>query len=271
MNAKLAPSDALAIGVEAARAAGAILAERFGAPAAGVRSKTSATDLVSEADERAEHTIVGFLRARRPDDAIVAEEGSAVAGRTGVRWYVDPLDGTINFLYGIPHWCVAICCADARGAVAAIVYDPLRDELFTAMRRAGAWLNDAPVATTGKRKLAEALVATGFAYVADARRRQGRILAGVVAEVRDVRRNGSASLDLAWVAASRLDAYFESVDKPWDWMPGALLVREAGGRVTELTPADPALPRIVASGPGIHDALTRLLARAVQKSEKPID
>src|SRR5205814_8414149 len=105
---------------------------------------------------------VGCLRARRPAAAVVAEEGSAVAGRTGVRWYVDPLDGTINFLYGIPHWCVAICCADARGAVAAIVYDPLRGELFTAKPRAGAWLHDAPVATTGTRQLAEGHVATGL-------------------------------------------------------------------------------------------------------------
>jgi myo-inositol-1(or 4)-monophosphatase len=118
---------------------------------------------------------------------------------------------------------------------------------------------------TDRSELASALVATGFAYVTENRKRQGTILAEVIGEVRDVRRAGSASLDLAWVAAGRLDAYFESVDKPWDWMAGALLVREAGGRVTELSPKDPALPRIVASAPAIHDALIALLERATAK------
>jgi len=267
----LPAADALAIGVEAARAAGAVLVERFGGPVSGLRSKSSATDLVSEADERAEHTIVGYLRARRPDDGIIAEEGSEASGRTGLRWYVDPLDGTINFLYGIPHWCVAICCADAQGPLAAAIYDPLRDELFSGMRGAGAWLNDVPLRANGKNDLASALVGTGFAYIASSRRMQGRILASVIGEVRDIRRNGSASLDLAWTAAGRFDAYFESVDQPWDWMAGTLLVREAGGRVTELSPADPALPRIIASAPAIHDALNRLLERAVHKAQNSID
>jgi myo-inositol-1(or 4)-monophosphatase len=245
--------------------------ERFGGPAAGVRSKSSATDLVSEADERAERTIVGYLRVRRPDDSIVAEEGSSAKGATEIRWFIDPLDGTINFLYGIPHWCVAICCADQSGALAGIIYHPLRDELYTATRGGGAFLGESSLRVSRKTELASSLIGTGFAYVADARHLQGRILAEVVGEVRDVRRNGSASLDLAFVAAARLDGYFESVDAPWDWMAGALLVREAGGRVTELHPANPALPRIVASAPAIHDALNRLLAKAVQKAEKPID
>ena len=267
----LSSEDAVAIAVEAARAAGAILVERFRGPASGVRSKSTATDLVSEADERAERTIVGYLRARRPDDGVVAEEGSSAKGATGIDWYIDPLDGTINFLYGIPHWCVAICCADPSGALAGVIYDPLRDELFTATRGGGAFAGGARLAVTEKADLASALIGTGFAYVADARNLQGRILAGVVGNVRDVRRNGSASLDLAWVAARRFDGYFESVDAPWDWMPGALLVREAGGRVTELHPENPAFPRIVASAPAIHDALNRLLAEAVQKAQEPID
>ena len=124
---------------------------------------------------------------------------------------------------------------------------------------------------TDKRDLASALVATGFGYDAAQRVTQGRIVANIVAEVRDIRRFGSAALDLSWVAAGRYDAYFESVDKPWDWMGGAMLVREAGGRVTELTPSDPAFPRIIASGPGVHEALTRLLASAVHKAQNSID
>ena len=260
----LTAGDALEIAVGAARAAAAVLVERFGGPAAGLRAKSSATDMVSEADERAERAVVSHIRERRPDDALVAEEGSEVTGRSGVQWYIDPLDGTTNYLYGVPHWAVTICCADARGALAGVVYDPLREELFSATRGGGARLGDRPLRVTDKTDLATALVATGFAYVAESRKLQARILAGVLGEVRDVRRLGSASLDLAYVASGRFDAYFESVDQPWDWMAGALLVREAGGRVSQLTPANPALPRIVASGSALHDALLELLTKATE-------
>jgi myo-inositol-1(or 4)-monophosphatase len=217
---------------------------------------------VSEADRASERLIVERIRHARPDDALVAEEGSEADGRSGVRWYIDPLDGTINYLYGIPHWAVTICCADPGGALAGIVFDPLRDEMFAAMRGGGAVLGPRKLRVSERADLARALIATGFAYGAESRRLQGRIAAAILGEVRDIRRAGSASLDLAWVSAGRLDGYFESVDKPWDWMAGALLVREAGGRVTQLEPDDPAFPRIIASGPGIHDSLVTLLARA---------
>jgi myo-inositol-1(or 4)-monophosphatase len=267
----LTPKAALALATEAARQAGALLLELRRSPATGIRSKSSATDLVSEADEKAEEAIVAAIRGKRPDDAIVAEEGSGVRGTSEVSWFVDPLDGTINYLYGIPHWSVSICCADGAGALAAVVFDPLRDELFSSARGDGARLGANRLRVSDKQDLATALVATGLGYGADQRATQGRIIANVVAEVRDLRRFGSAALDLSWVAAARFDAYFESVEKPWDWMAGAMLVREAGGRVTELTPADPAAPRIVASGPGVHDALTRLLANAVHKAQNSID
>jgi myo-inositol-1(or 4)-monophosphatase len=255
-------ADALTLATVAAREAGALLLELRRSPAIGVRSKSSATDLVSEADERAERAIVTAIRQRRPDDALVAEEGSSARGSSGVSWYVDPLDGTINYLYGIPHWSVSICCADGTGPLAAVVFDPLRDELFSATRGGGARLGEQRLAVTDKRELASALVATGFGYDEAQRVTQGRILANVMGEVRDIRRFGSAALDLCWIAARRYDAYFESVDKPWDWMGGAMVVREAGGRVTQLTPANPAFPRIIASGAGIHDALVTLLDRA---------
>ncbi|HEV8468105.1 MAG TPA: inositol monophosphatase family protein [Candidatus Limnocylindria bacterium] len=261
-SAALTATEALEIAIGAARAAAALLVERFGGPAAGLRAKSSEVDMVSEADVGAERAVVTYIRERRPDDALVAEEGSQTAGRSGIQWYIDPLDGTTNYLYGVPHWAVAICCADAHGALAGVVYDPLRDELFSALRAGGARVGDRRLATTTKADLATALVATGFGYGAAQRETQGRILARVAGEVRDVRRFGSASLDLAYVAAGRWDAYFESVDKPWDWMAGALLVREAGGRVSELTPADPALPRIVASGLALHEPLLALLAKA---------
>ncbi len=205
-----------------------------------------------------------LLRAAFPGDALIAEEGSGNAGGSGQRWYVDPLDGTVNYLYGVPHFAVAIACEDDEGLLAAVVLDPSRDELFTAARGAGAWLGPERLAVSGPSDVAMSLVATGFAYVADARAEQARILRHVLPRVRDIRRFGSAQLDLAWTAAGRFDAYWESVDAPWDWKAGALLVREAGGRVTELPHARPGLPRIVASAPAIHDELVSLLQIAVQ-------
>jgi myo-inositol-1(or 4)-monophosphatase len=255
---------ALELAVDAAREAGALLVELGHSPATGIRSKSSATDLVSAADDRAERAIVTAIRRQRPDDALIAEEGSSAPGSSGVSWYIDPLDGTINYLYGIPHWSVSICCADTSGPLAAVVFQPLRDELFTATRGGGARLGEMRLAVTDKGDLSSALIATGFGYDAAQRTTQGRILEKVIGEVRDIRRFGSAALDLCWVAAGRYDAYFESVEQPWDWMAGAMLVREAGGRVTELTPANPAFPHIVASGAGIHDDLVALLERATR-------
>ena len=260
----LTPADALALATEAAREAGALLLKLRRSPVTGIRSKSSATDLVSDADDGAERAIVTTIRRRRPDDALIAEEGSSAAGSSGVSWYVDPLDGTINYLYGIPHWSVSICCADEAGPLAGVVFDPTRDEIFSTARGGGAYLGERRLRVTDKRELASALIATGFGYDAAQRVTQGRIIARVLGNVRDIRRFGSAALDLSWVAAGRWDGYFESVEKPWDWMAGAMLVREAGGQVAELTPTDPAFPHIVASGPGIHDDLVALLARGIQ-------
>jgi myo-inositol-1(or 4)-monophosphatase len=263
-------AEALAVATEAARAAGRRLLEGFEGEATGVHTKSSLTDLVSDADRESELAIVSAIRWAFPGDAIVAEEGSLERGGSGRTWYIDPLDGTINYLYGIPHWAVVICLADADGALAGVVYDPVRDELFAAQRGGGASVRrrgGAPRAlrTTRATDLGHALVATGFAYVADDRKEQARILTRVLAEIRDVRRYGSAALDLAWVGAGKYDAYFESVDKPWDWMAGALIVREAGGRITELPQARSGHPHIVASAPEVHDALVALLERAVQR------
>lgn len=252
--AALTADRALDIAIGAAREAAAILTERFRGPAIGVRSKSTLTDLVSEADERAEQAVVTFLKARRPDDALVAEEGFGYEGRTGVRWLVDPLDGTINFLYGQPHWCVSVACADAGGALAGAVYDPTREELFTAVRGGGASLGGRPLVTTTVADPAIALVATGFSYKADERAAQAAVVARLSGKIRDIRRAGSAALDLAWVAAGRVDAYFEVSRSPWDSAAGELLVREAGGEVTWTDHQE-----IVASGRPLHAALVSLL------------
>ncbi|HEX6061134.1 MAG TPA: inositol monophosphatase family protein [Candidatus Limnocylindria bacterium] len=247
-------TDALDIAVGAARAAAEILIERFRGPAVGVRSKSTATDLVSEADERAEQAVVAYLHARRPHDGLVAEEGSTSESRTGLRWLVDPLDGTINYLYGIPHWCVSVACADADGAIAGAVLDPIRGELFTAARGDGAQLGGRTIATSSVADPAAALVATGFSYDAGERGAQAAIIAKVAGSIRDIRRAGSAALDLAWVAAGRIDAYFEVSRSAWDTAAGALLVREAGGEVTWTEHTE-----IVASGRPLHARLVSLL------------
>lgn len=262
-------AEPLTVAIDAARAAGRQLLESFEGEATGVDAKSSHTDLVSDADRESETVIVSAIRWAFQGDAIVAEEGSLEQGGSGRTWYIDPLDGTINYLYGVPHWSVVLCLADAEGALAGVVYDPVRDELFTAERGKGAWLtrggsSSRALHTTDVTDLGSTLVATGFAYVADDRKEQARILRRVLGEVRDLRRYGSAALDLSWVGAGRWDAYFESVDKPWDWMAGALIVREAGGRVSELTQARTGHPHIVASAPAVHDALVALLKQAVQ-------
>jgi len=261
--------EPMTVAIDAARAAGKQLLESFEGVATGVDAKSSHTDLVSDADRESETVIVSAIRWAFPEDAIVAEEGSLEPGGSGRTWYIDPLDGTINYLYGVPHWAVVLCLADKDGALSGVVYDPVRDELFSAERGAGAWVSRAggsarPLRTTEARELRSALVATGFAYVAKDRVEQARILTRVLGEVRDLRRNGSAALDLSWVGAGRFDGYFESVDQPWDWMAGALIVREAGGRVTELKQKRSGHPHIVASAPDVHDPLVALLRRAVQ-------
>ncbi len=234
-------------------------------------AKSSATDLVSDADREADVAIRDRLRELRPEDAVSTEEFRPTTGRSGVAWHVDPLDGTINFLFGVPHWAVSVACEDQHGPLAGVVYDPLRDELFTAARGGGARLGDVRLHVSDRDDLATALVATGFAYIARDRAQQARIATQVLPVVRDLRRFGSAALDLAYVASGRFDAYYESVSHAWDWAAGALLVREAGGVVSERRPARASHPNIVASGPKLHTALLQLLDRAVQNAEKSLD
>ena len=217
-------------------------------------SKSTRTDLVSDADRDADRLVVARIRSAFPEDAIVSEEGGAVDGRSGRTWYIDPLDGTINYLYGIPHWSVSVACADGKGALAGAVFDPIRDELFTAARGRGAALGDRAINASGVADLGLALVATGFSYDSAERAAQAAVLSRVAGTVRDIRRAGSAALDLAWVAAGRVDAYFEVSRSPWDSAAGELLVREAGGAVTWTDHTE-----IVASGRPLHAALIALL------------
>ena len=247
--------ELLEIAVAAARPAGALLLDRFRGPATGLSAKTSRTDLVSDADRAAEELIARTILDARPGDALVAEEGAAADGGSGVRWLVDPLDGTINFLWGVPHWCVSVAAYDADGGLAGVVHDPNRGETFTAVRGGGARLDGASIAVRPHTPVSEALVATGFEYTAEARARQARLLGTVLPAVRDVRRFGAAALDLCWVAAGRFDGYFETGLKAWDRAAGEMIVREAGGAVEDM-----AFDGVIAGHPALVADLRGLVA-----------
>ncbi|MHB8631399.1 MAG: inositol monophosphatase family protein [Candidatus Limnocylindria bacterium] len=246
--------DTASFAAAVAEEAGALLLERSRRTPTGVASKSTRTDLVSDADRDADALVVGRIRAAFPDDAIVSEEGGTVGGRSGRTWYVDPLDGTINYLYGLPHWSVSIGCSDSAGPLAGAIYDPLRAELFCAARGQGAMLEARRLRASTVADPGLALVATGFSYAAAERAAQAAVLARLAGKVRDIRRAGSAALDLAWVAAGRVDAYFEVSRSPWDTAAGELLVREAGGAVTWTEHHE-----IVASGRPLHAPLVTLL------------
>lgn len=260
MTAEHDAGDLLEIALTAARAAGDLLTDYFHRPAAGVGSKTSPTDLVSDADRAAEKCLLDVITAHRPDDGVLAEEGGARDALSGYTWVVDPLDGTVNFLFGIPVWSVSIAVEDSEGPLVGVVHDPSRGETFAATRGGGTTVNGRRVHVSSRESLDSALVGTGFSYEAPARVRQAEAVARIVPEVRDIRRAGSAALDLASVACGRLDGFYEAPMEPWDKAAGILLVLEAGGTVTELPPPLPHLsPGVIAAGPGLHGLLSGLV------------
>lgn len=257
------PTPLLDLAEHAAREGGRELLARFGGPIEGVERKSSPTDLVSDADRAAEQAVVSAIRAARPRDEVIAEEGDGEDGDSGLRWLVDPLDGTTNYLWGIPQWCVSVAAYDEHGALAAVVHDPMREETFRASRGGGCRLNGSRVRVRSAPSLSEALVGTGFNYSRAERARQAEALLEVLPEVRDIRRLGAAALDLAWVAAGRLDAYFETGLSPWDWAAGRLLVTEAGGVVREL-PDHEGSPSMVLAGPEpLVEGIVAMLGRPV--------
>jgi len=248
------------IAAEAARAAGELLHERF--VAGGERataSKSTPTDLVSEADVAAEQAIRELLATRRPGDAILGEEGGETQEGEGLRWIVDPLDGTTNFLFGVPQWCVSVAVYDDEGGLAGVVFDPLREEIFAAERGGPATLNGSPMTPSTTDDLATSLVATGFAYSAEVRAAQAAVVARVLPRVRDVRRMGSAALDLAWTAAGRYDAFYERGVQVWDTAAGSVLCECAGLEVRDLKAAGELPSGIVVAPAGLVDPLLALV------------
>jgi len=220
--------------------------------------------MVTAVDRASEALIVDTLAKERPDDGVLGEEGSERDGTSGVRWIIDPLDGTTNYLYGFPLFAVSIG-VEVDGAIeVGVVAHPSLGELFTARRGGGAYCNGRRIAVSGKRDLATALIGTGFAYDPAQRRRQGRWLEHIIPSVRDIRRGGAAAIDLCWVACGRLDGFYEAGLAPWDVAAGDLIVREAGGETGDFDGGPVRAGSVIAASPGIARALTQLVSDAVK-------
>jgi myo-inositol-1(or 4)-monophosphatase len=242
-----------------ARDAGAMLLAGADGLRVDVTTKTSGTDMVSEMDRASEALIVKGILAERPDDAILGEETGSRDGASGVRWVIDPLDGTTNYLYRHPIWAVSVGVEVDGEVVAGVVASPGLHETFSAVRGGGAWLNGDRIAVSDATDLAGALVGTGFGYVAERRALQAAVLPHLLPAVRDIRRNGVASLDLCWVACGRLDGYFEAGGQPWDVAAGLLIASEAGAVASGLDGGPVAPDSVMVAAPGVASALFELL------------
>jgi len=260
MGAMTEPRELADIAAELARAAGDVLRTR---PSdLDIRSKSTPTDAVTVMDRAAERVVLDGLRARRPGDRVVAEESGDSEGDGAVVWYVDPLDGTVNYLYGLPPYAVSIAAVVDGEPVAGAVYDVSRDEMYVGVAGGGAICNGVPLRCRAEPDPAFALVATGFGYDASFRAAQGEVVSCLLPQVRDIRRAGSAALDLCSVAAGRVDAYYEGGMHPWDWAAGALIAREAGARVDGLVGRPAGHGVTLAANPALFEAMHGLLVAA---------
>jgi len=264
----------------AARKAGSRLRRDFGEVEHLQVSRKGPADFVSKADQAAERTLWDELRAARPDWGFLMEEGGEIPGEPGrPRFIIDPLDGTSNFLHGIPHFAISIAAQepalDGKGpdgsgwgeVVAGVVYQPITDQTFWAEKNRGAWLQDARLRVSGRRQLTEALIATGIPYNGHGDFEEwNKILDALGPQIAGIRRFGSAALDLAWVAAGRYDGFWESDLAPWDTAAGCLLVREAGGFVSDYRGRS--LPicdkQVIAGNDPLHSRLHKIVAGALK-------
>ncbi|MFI6645162.1 inositol monophosphatase family protein [Streptomyces sp. NPDC050504] len=251
--------ELLALALEAASRAGELLRDGRPADLGVAATKSSPIDVVTEMDIAAEKLITGFLAERRPDDGILGEEGASTEGTSGVRWVVDPLDGTVNYLYGLPTWAVSVAAERDGERVVGVVEVPMRRETCRAVLGGGAYLNDRPIRCRPAPPLDQALVSTGFNYVAEVRRHQADVAQRLVPKLRDIRRGGSAAVDLCDVAAGRLDGYYERGLHPWDLAAGDLIAREAGALTGGRPGGPPDGDLAVAAVPGVFEPLQALL------------
>jgi myo-inositol-1(or 4)-monophosphatase len=230
-------------------------------------TKSSPIDIVTAADRAAEDLIRGRLAALRPADGFLGEESGGASGTSGLTWVVDPIDGTVNYLYGLPNWSVSIAVVEGEPdpgtwtALAGAVAAPMLGEVYSASAGGGAFVGDRRLHVRDAVPLDRALVATGFHYTQEIRTNQARVAQPLLARVRDLRRAGGAAIDLAYVAAGRIDAYFEQGLNPWDQAAGALLVREAGGVVRGIDEGGPTYRMLIAGQADVVDELhTTLVA-----------
>ena len=259
----VADVDALvALATEVGEAAAALLLDGLHRDRTLVATKSSGTDMVTEMDQRSEALIVERLLAARPDDGVLGEEGTDLAGTSGVVWVIDPLDGTTNYLYGYPGFSVSIAAMAGDEALAGVVVDPLHAETFTATAGGGSRCNGRPLDGPRPCALPDALVATGFSYDPDRRARQGLAMAALLPQVRDLRRGGGAAVDLCWVARGRVDAFFERGLAPWDLAAGALIASEAGARVADPSGGSPGAGGVLAAHPALFATLAERLVAA---------
>ena len=260
------PSALLDLAVGTATAAADLVARGRASAGESVHVKSSSVDVVTAVDTACEELIVGRLLAARPDDGVLGEEGSSRAGSSGVRWVIDPIDGTVNFLYGFPAYAVSIAAEVDGQVLAGVVVNVATGEVFTATAGGGAWLStpsrSEPERLRGSRpeSLEHTLVATGFGYRVEQRRAQGAAVAELLTRVRDIRRNGSAALDLCSAAAGRVDAYYELHLNPWDHAAGALVAAEAGLVVAGLPGRPFAEPMAIVAAPSIAEEFVGLVA-----------
>jgi myo-inositol-1(or 4)-monophosphatase len=244
-----------------AREAGAVHAAGRGR-ALQLETKSSPTDLVSQIDKESERLIAGGIRAARPDDALLGEEGALGGGTSGVRWLIDPLDGTTNYVYGYPAYAVSIAVEVDGVPQIGVVLDSSSGRLYQAVAGCGARLDGRPIRASDQADLPTALVATGFSYEAAQREQQGAAVARILGRVRDIRRGGTAALDLCHVAAGHVDAYWELDLSPWDYAAGSVIAREAGAEVAHTHGTHGRGPAVVAAGPALMPAFIAMLREA---------
>jgi len=262
------------LAVSAAAAAGRFIVAERPRGLGVLDTKTSINDIVTEMDQQSEALLRAHLLSARPEDAILGEEDGASEGTSGITWVIDPIDGTVNYLYEIPAYCVSVAAvigdAGTPGQwrpVAGAICNPLREEIFHARLGGGAYVlaaeHDRSITVNTVDVLLQSLVATGFGYRPEVRARQGEVLSAILPQIRDIRRAGSAALDLCAVACGTVDAYYESGLNPWDLAAGWVIATEAGALVSGLNDMAPGEAGVVAAGPGVHGALlSRLEALA---------
>ena len=264
----MATQELLELAVDIAQEAGRHLILELRRDRIAVETKSTRTDMVSEVDRSAERMLVERIVAARPDDAVLGEEGAGRPGTSGVQWTLDPLDGTTNYLYGFPAFAVSVGVAVDGVPTVGVVHDPLHAETFTAHRGHGAFCNNERIRPSTTTDLGSALVGTGFSYRPDQRAWQAAAIAHLLPRVRDIRRAGSAALDLCWVACGRLDATYERGLQLWDHAAGALMVQEAGG-VASVEASSP-WARVTSSTPGVAEAFEALTREAEEVADRTV-